>query len=94
MAKRTARKTFKSLRKVPSTTFRTIKKGAKKKVSAKKTAEKMIAALTATGSLKGRETRAEERFRELAAWYMLQGMDEATAHQRARNEMPDHEHKS
>jgi hypothetical protein len=63
-------------------------------VSAKKTAEKMIAPLKATGSLKGRETRAEERFRELAAWYMLQGMDEATAHQRARNEMPDHRHRS
>ena len=26
-----------------------------------------------TGSLKGREARAEERFRELAAWYVLQG---------------------
>src|SRR5262249_8438956 len=34
--------------------------------------------------LKGREAIAEERFRELVAWYTLQGMDEATARERAR----------
>jgi hypothetical protein len=33
--------------------------------------------------------RTEERFRELAAWYMLQGVDEATAHRRARKQMRD-----
>ena len=30
-------------------------------------------------TLKGREAVAEERFRELVAWYTLQGVDEATA---------------
>jgi hypothetical protein len=94
MAKRTARKTFKSLRKVSSTTFSAIKKGAKRQSLRQKDRGENDRAVTATGSLKGRETRTEERFRELAGWYMLRGMDEATAHQRARNEMPDHEHKS
>jgi hypothetical protein len=31
----------------------------------------------------------EERFRELVAWYMLQGVDEATARRRAHNEIND-----
>jgi hypothetical protein len=39
--------------------------------------------------LKREVDRAEERFRELAAWYMLQGMDEATAHRRAWKQMRD-----
>ena len=39
--------------------------------------------------LKGREAAAEERFRELVAWYALQGMDEATARERARRQMRD-----
>ena len=39
--------------------------------------------------LKGREAIAEERFRELVAWYTLQGMDEATARKRARDQMGD-----
>ena len=39
--------------------------------------------------LKGREAIAEERFRELVAWYTLQGMDEATARERARDQMRD-----
>jgi len=43
-----------------------------------------------TPKLKGREALGpEERFRELAAWYMLQGMDEATARQRAGDQMRD-----
>jgi hypothetical protein len=29
--------------------------------------------------LKGQEGRADERFRELTAWYTLQGIDEETA---------------
>jgi hypothetical protein len=39
--------------------------------------------------LKGREDRADERFRELTAWYTLQGIDEATARRRAREQMRD-----
>ena len=39
--------------------------------------------------LKGRVAVAKERFRELVAWYMLQGMDEATARERARDQMRD-----
>jgi hypothetical protein len=59
-----------------------------KRAAAKKTAAKLAQRYEApTGSLKGREARAEERFRELAAWYMLQGMDEATARQLAQDEM-------
>ena len=40
-------------------------------------------------TLKGREAVAEERFRELVAWYALQGMDEATARERAWRQMRD-----
>jgi len=40
-------------------------------------------------TLKGREAVAEERFRELVAWYTLQGVDEATARERARDQMRD-----
>ena len=59
-----------------------------KRAAAKKTAAKLAQRYEApTGSLKGREARAEERFRELVAWYMLQGMDEATARQLAQDEM-------
>ena len=39
--------------------------------------------------LKGPEDREDERFRELAAWYILQGLDEATARRRARKRMRD-----
>jgi len=39
--------------------------------------------------LKGTEARAEERFRELTAWYMLHGMDEAAVRQRARDQIRD-----
>ena len=40
-------------------------------------------------TLTGREARREERFRELVAWYTLQGVDEATAKRRAQDEMHD-----
>ena len=36
------------------------------------------ASAKAPRTLVGREARMEERFRELVAWYMLQGVDEAT----------------
>jgi hypothetical protein len=42
-----------------------------------------------SGTLTGREARSQERFRELVAWYMLQGVDEATARRRAQDEIDD-----
>lgn len=86
MAKRTVRKITKSSRKVSKTAINAIEKHSKKKASAKKIAQQYNAR---TSALTGREARAEERLRELAAWYVLQGMDEATARQRAREEMRD-----
>jgi hypothetical protein len=35
----------------------------------------------------GREPRRKERFRELFAWYMLQGVNEATARRRAQDKL-------
>jgi hypothetical protein len=66
-----------------------------KRAAAKKTATKRIARRykAPTGALKGREARTEERFRELAAWYILQGMDEATARQLAQDEMDNESRK-
>ena len=56
-----------------------VKKHAKKKAAAKK---------STTGALIEPEDRAAEEYvRELVAWYMLQGMDEATARRRAQDEM-------
>jgi len=55
-----------------------VKKHAKKKAAAKK---------STTGALIEPEDRAAEYVRELVAWYMLQGMDEATARRRAQDEM-------
>jgi hypothetical protein len=40
-------------------------------------------------TLIGREARAEERFRELVAWFMLQGVDEPRARQRACDEIDE-----
>jgi hypothetical protein len=65
-------------------TARKMKRAAAKKTATKRLAQRYTAP---TGALKGREARAEERFRELAAWYVLQGMDEATARQLAQDEM-------
>ena len=47
------------------------------------------ASAKAPRTLVGREARMEERFRELVAWYMLQGVDEATARRRAHDEIDD-----
>jgi hypothetical protein len=80
---------------VSKASFKAIKKQAKERAGAKKNATKKIARRykAPTSSLKGREARADERFRELAAWYMLQGMDEATARQHAQHEMDDNTRK-
>jgi hypothetical protein len=88
MAKSTAGKTPKSSRKASKTSFRAIKKHAKKMVGAEKAATKRVAP-SPTSSLTGREARSQERFRELVAWYMLQGVDEATARRRAQDEIDD-----
>ena len=71
------------------TTWLDAQHGKMKRAAAKNTPTKRLAQRyeAPTGSLKGREARAEERFRELVAWYMLQGMDEATARQLAQDEM-------
>ena len=50
-------------------TARKMKRAAAKKTATKRLAQRYEAP---TGSLKGREARAEERFRELVAWHMLQ----------------------
>ncbi len=39
--------------------------------------------------LKGEKDRADERLRELTAWYTLQGIGEATARRRAQEQMRD-----
>jgi hypothetical protein len=65
------------------TSFRVIKRQAKARVAVEEASSK------ARNTLVGRDARADERFRELVAWYMLQGMDEATARQRARDEVVD-----
>jgi hypothetical protein len=44
---------------------------------------------SATGALSEPEARVQEHLRELAAWYMLQGIDEATARRRAQDEIRD-----
>jgi hypothetical protein len=80
MAKRTARKITQLSQKVSKTAIKAIKKHPENKASAKKIAQQYNAQ---TGALTGCEGRAEERLRELAACYVLQGVDEATARQRA-----------
>jgi hypothetical protein len=40
-------------------------------------------------TLIGPEARRDERFRELVAWYTLQGLDEATARSHAQDEIDD-----
>jgi hypothetical protein len=54
---------------------------AKKRVVAKKTQRGTTKARVA---LAGTESQVQERLRELTAWYMLQGMDEETARERAQ----------
>jgi hypothetical protein len=91
MAKRTTRTITKSSRKVSKTSFKAIKKQAKERTVAEKAATKRVAPSSdaPTASLTGREARRDERFRELAAWYMLQGADETTARRRAQDEIDD-----
>jgi hypothetical protein len=52
-----------------------------KKAVAKKTRR---ATMKARVALAGTQNQVQERLRELTAWYMLQGMDEATARMRAQ----------
>jgi hypothetical protein len=85
MAKRTTKK---SPAKASRTSFRAIKRQANAGAAAGEAATKSASA-KGPKKLVGREARAEERFRELVAWYMLQGVDEATAHQRAGDEIDD-----
>ena len=90
MAKRTAPMAAKSSQKVSKASFGTIKKQAKERPVAEKGATKKAKRPSnAAATLTGREARREERFRELVAWYMLQGVDEATAKRRAQDEMHD-----
>jgi hypothetical protein len=48
-----------------------------------------VANKSATSALSEPEARVQEHLRELAAWYMLQGIDEATARRRAQDEIRD-----
>jgi hypothetical protein len=86
--KSAARKTSKTSEKQKKRTT-AIEKRVNEKAAAKKTTAERIARRdnTQTSALAGPEARAEERLRELATWYVLQGMDAATARQRARDEM-------
>jgi hypothetical protein len=80
MAKRTARMAAKSSQKVSKTSFRAITIQAKERAVAENAAmKKARRPSNAAATLTGREARRDERFRELVAWYMLQGVDEATA---------------
>jgi hypothetical protein len=89
MAKLTARTITKPSRKVSKASYRAIKKQAKERAAAKKAATKQRRSDTPSRTLTGREARSQERFRELVAWYMLQGADEATARRRAQDEIDD-----
>lgn len=85
MAKRTIKKTSV---KVSKTSFRAIKRQAKARVAAENKPTRSKSA-KAPKTLIGREARTEERFQELVAWYMLQGLDQATARRRAHDEIDD-----
>jgi hypothetical protein len=85
MTKRTIKK---SSVKGSRTSYRAIKRQAKARAAAEKAPTKS-ASLKAPRTLIGREARTDERFRELAAWYILQGLDEAAARRRARDEIVD-----
>ena len=94
MAKRTARTITKPSLKVSKASYRAIKKQVKERAAAEKAATKQHRSDTPTGTLTGREARSQERFRELVAWYMLQGLDEPTARRRAQDEIDDDPRKS
>jgi hypothetical protein len=91
MAKRTARRIAKFPQKGSKASFKSIKKQTKQRTAAEKGATKMVAPASdaPTVTLTGRQARVEERYRELVAWYMLQGVDEATARRRAQDEIDD-----
>jgi len=91
MAKRAAKTITKSLKKVSKKSAKATNKQAKEKAVAEDAAIKNVATSSddRPGLLTGREAKKEERFRELAAWYILQGLDEATARQRAQDQMDD-----
>jgi hypothetical protein len=90
MAKRTTCMATKSSQKMSKTSFRVIKNQTKERAVAEKAATKNAKRPSnAAATLIGRAARREERFRELVAWYTLQGVDEATAKRRAQGEMYD-----
>jgi hypothetical protein len=70
------------------TSFREIKRQAKARTAAEKAPTRSASAKAPT-TLIGPEARRDERFRELVAWYMLQGLDEATARRHAHDEIDD-----
>ena len=81
MAKRRKKARGKSSTKVSKTSFKAIKKLKKNGGARKSTA---TPSTSQPRSLKGRDARS---FRELVAWHMLEGMDEAAARLRAGEEM-------
>jgi hypothetical protein len=89
MAKRRKETRGKSSTKVSETSFKATKKLKKNGGARKKAATKRVATSSTARprSLTGRDARKEERFRELVAWHMLEGMDEAAARLRAEEEM-------
>jgi hypothetical protein len=89
MAKRTGRTITKPSRTVSKASYRAIRKQAKERTAAEKAVTKLQRSDTPRGTLTGREARNQERFRELVAWHMLHGDDEATARRRAQDEMDD-----
>ena len=90
MAKRTARTITKPSQKaLKASSTVIIKKRARERVAGEKAATKQRRSDTPRKTLTGREARSQEHFRELVAWYMLQGADEATARRRAQDEMDD-----
>jgi hypothetical protein len=87
MARRTARKRTKTSRKASKKSLKAVKKTAKAKAAAKTATKRIVRGSDpATGGQTQRDP-TEERFRELVAWYVLEGVDETTARQRARQEM-------
>ena len=70
------------------TSFRAIKRQAKTGAAAKEASTKS-GPPRAPRTLIGPEAHRDERFRELVAWHMLQGVDEATARRRAHDEIDD-----
>jgi hypothetical protein len=71
-----------------------MKKQAKETPVAEKAATKKAKRPFNAAATLGRQARREERFRELVAWYILQGVDEATAKRRAQDEMHDDHEKA